>query len=132
MGKRYAIWNKKDNIITPIMENLTSAQWIERYPAAGNPNITVVCSAGIVNGGFFGVLETMVMRYESEGCDFSACNTDEEKLSAIESFLDAREAEEKVSAENSAASADVTADSLASIAASLEFQNMMALPDVEV
>ena len=122
---RYAIWNKTDNIITPVMENLTAEQWIERYPAAGNPNITVVCAAGVVNGGFFGVLETMVLQYEAEGCDFSECKTDEEKLSAIEAFLDAKEAESK-------ANADMTADSLASIAASLEFQNMMALPDVEV
>ena len=57
--KRYAIWNKRDPVITPVGEVLTAQQWIARYPAAGLESITVVCSAGEINGGFFGTLGQM-------------------------------------------------------------------------
>ena len=83
---RYAIWNKKDNIITPIGEVLTAEQWIERYPVAGLDSITVVCGAGEINGSFFGTLGQMVTMYEDNGCDFSECKTNEEKLAKIEAF----------------------------------------------
>ena len=125
---RYAIWNKSDPIITPIGEVLTAAQWIERYPVAGLATITVVCAGGEINGAFFGTLGSMVETFTKEGCDFSACITDEDKLAAIEAFEDAREAE----AQNAAiANEELTASSLASIAASLEYQNMMTLDDIE-
>lgn len=102
---RYAIWNKKDPIITPIGEVLTAEKWIERYPVAGVASITVVCAAGEVNGAFFGTLGQMVSMYEKQGCDFSACETAEDKLAAIEVFEDAREAEAKAAAEEAAAAA---------------------------
>lgn len=125
--KKYAIWNKKDNIITPIGEVLTPEQWIERYPVAGLDSITVVCAAGEVNGGFFGTLGQMVQMYEAQGCDFSACTTDEEKLEAIEAFEDAVNADD-----GTISNEELTATSLASIAASMEYQNMMTLEDTEV
>lgn len=88
--KRYAIWNKTDPIITPIGEVLSAEQWIARYPVAGIDSITVVCAAGEINGAFFGTLGQMVQLYESQGCDFSACETAEDKLNAIEAFEDAK------------------------------------------
>lgn len=134
--KRYAIWNKTDPIITPIGEVLTAEQWISRYPVAGVPTITVVCGGGEVNGSFFGTLGQMVDMYEKEGCVFTDDMTAEEKLEAIEAFEDEREATAKAQAEEKAemeaANAEMNAMSLASIAAQLEFQNMMALPDEEV
>ena len=134
--KRYAIWNKTDPILTPIGEVLTSEKWIERYPIAGVPSITVVCAGGEINGGFFGTLGQMVDMYTKQGCDFSACETAEDKLDAIEAFEDAREAEQtaqaKAQAETTAANEELTAVSLASIAASMEYQNLMTLDDVEV
>lgn len=99
---RYAIWNKQDPIITPIGEVLTAAKWIERYPVAGIDSITVVCAGGEINGAFFGTLGQMVEMYTKEGCDFSACETAEDKLSAIEAFEDAREAEAQAAAEAAA------------------------------
>jgi hypothetical protein len=133
---KYAIWNKQDPILTPIGEVLSAEKWIERYPIAGVPSITVVCAAGEINGGFFGTLGQMVQIYEKEGCDFSECTTPEEKLAAIEAFEDAREAAARAKAEedaaNKAANEELNAASLASIAAQLEFQNMMTLDDVEV
>ena len=89
--KRYSIWNKKDNILTPVGEVLTPEQWIERRPIAGVESITVVCSAGEINGAFFGTLGAMVQTYEKEGADFSACTTPEEKLAVIEAFEDERD-----------------------------------------
>lgn len=85
---RYAIWNKKDPIITPIGEVLTAEQWIQRYPVAGLETVKVVCADGEVNGAFFGTLGQMVKMYGDRGCDFTACTTDEDKLAAIEAFED--------------------------------------------
>lgn len=121
---RYAIWNKQDPVITPIGEVLTAAQWIERYPVAGLDSITVICAAGEINGAFFGTLGQLTDSYTHQGCDFSACKTAEEKLAAIEAFEDARNAAARESSNE-----DLTATSLASIAASLEYQNMMSLED---
>lgn len=90
--KRYAIWNKKDPIITPIGEVLTAEQWKERYPVAGVNSITVVCGAGEINGAFFGTLGQMVQMYEAQGADFSECESDEDKLAVIEAFEDAMNA----------------------------------------
>lgn len=126
--KRYSIWNKKDIVLTPIGEVLTAQQWIERYPIASIDSITVVCAAGEINGGFFGTLGSMIDTYANMGCDFSACTTPEEKLDAIEAFLDAQEAERR----NAVTNEELTASSLASIAASLEYQNMLTLEDTEV
>lgn len=134
--KKYAIWNKKDPILTPIGEVLTAEKWIERYPIAGVPSITVVCAGGEINGGFFGTLGQMVDLYTKQGCDFSACETAEDKLAAIEAFEDAREAEQtakaKAQAEATAANEELTAASLASIAANMEYQNLLTLDDTEV
>lgn len=129
--KKYAIWNKEDPVITPIGEVLTAEQWIERYPVAGLASVTVLCGAGEINGAFFGTLGQMVAHYEEQGCDFSACTTDEEKLAVIEAFDDEREAAEAEAAAEAQAKEELQATSLASIAASLEYQNMLTLEDVE-
>lgn len=118
--KRYAIWDKKSPIITPIGEVLTAEQWKERYPVAGVPSITVVCGAGEINGAFFGTLGQMVQMYAAQGADFSACITNEDKLDVIEAFEDA------MNAPSGEASAEER------IAAALEYQVMASLPDEEV
>lgn len=125
--KRYAIWNKKDPIITPIGEVFTADKWVERYPVAGLETITVVCSAGEINGGFFGTLGQMKKMAENDGADFSTCTTDEEILEAIEAWEDAKNAPS-----DEPSNEELTATALTSIAASMEFQNMMSLPDEEV
>lgn len=125
--KRYAIWNKKDPIITPIGEVLTPEQWISRYPVAGLETTTVICAAGEVNGAFFGTLGQMVQMYEAEGCDFSDCTTPEEKLARIEEFDAAKKAAAKAAAEEAA----MTPTTDERIAAALEYQVMSTLPDEE-
>lgn len=89
---KYAIWNKTDPILTPIGEVISAEKWIERYPIAGLDSIKIVCAGGEINGAFFGTLGSMVEMYTKEGCDFSACVTDQDKLDAIEAFEDARNA----------------------------------------
>ena len=133
---KYAIWDKTSPVITPVGEVFSAEQWIQRYPVAGIETITVVCAGGEINGGFFGTLGEMVRRAEAEGCDFSECVTNEQKLEKIEAFEIAMAAETRAkaqeAAEAEAQNATITADSLASIAASMEYQNMMTLEDVEV
>ena len=89
--KRYAIWDRETEVITPIGEILSPEEWMERYPVARK--LTTVCSAGDINGGFFGVLSQMKLMYENEGADFSEATTDEEVLEVIEAFEDARNEE---------------------------------------
>lgn len=113
MAKRYAIWDKKTDIITPIFEILTPEQWMERYPVARLDHITVVCSAGEINGGFFGTLGQLETLYAGMGVDFSNCHTPEEKLDAIEAYEDGAKDKDVVRADER-------------IAAALEYQNMMA------
>lgn len=90
--KRYAIWNKQDEILTPVGEVFTPEEWMERYPVARLARITVVCAAGEVNGAFFGTLGQMKEIFKARGCDFSACTTNEEILETIEAFEDAMNA----------------------------------------
>ena len=84
---------------------------------AGVPSITVVCGAGEINGSFFGTLGQMVQIYENQGADFSACETNEDKLAVIEAFEDAM----------NTPSTEPTTDER--IAAALEYQVMASLPD---
>lgn len=110
--RRYAIWDKTSPVITPIGEVFSPEQWIERYPVAGVPSITVVCSAGEINGAFFGTLGQMVQMYTAQGADFSACTTDEEKLEVIEAFEDEMNApsSEPTAEERQAAALEAIAD----------------------
>lgn len=123
---RYAIWNKQDPILTPVGEVLTAEQWMDRYPVARLENITIVCGGGEINGSFFGTLGQMKELYGAQGCDFTGCETGQAVLEAIEAFENARNApREGVSNE------ELTAASLASIAASMEYQNLLTLDDVQ-
>ena len=126
MTKRYAIWDKRSPILTPIGEVLSAEKWIERYPIAGVDSVTVVCAAGEINGAFFGTLGQMVQMYDAQGADFSACVTAEDKLAVIEAFEDEQNAPSNV-----VSNEELTATSLASIAASMEYQNMLTLEDEE-
>ena len=116
---RYAIWDKQSPILTPIGEVLSAEKWIDRYPIAGISTIKVVCAGGEINGAFFGTLGQMTEMYSKMGCDFSACESDQDILDAIEAFEDAQ----------NAPSDEPTTDER--IAAALEYQVMASLPDEE-
>lgn len=128
---KYAIWNKQDPVLTPVGEVLTAEQWIQRWPLAGVDTITVVCAGGEINGAFFGTLGQMVDMYTKQGCDFSTCETAEDKLAAIEAFEDAREAEAAeaaaAAAEQEASAAERQAAALEAIAAGQTTENAAAV-----
>lgn len=88
--KQYQIWNKQDPVLTPSGAIFTAEQWLEKYPIARLDSIVVVLAAGEINGALFATLGDMMRRAEADGCDFSSCTTNEEKLQAIEDFEDAR------------------------------------------
>lgn len=117
--KRYAIWDKRSQVITHKGQVYSPEQWMEKHPAAALDSVVVVCAAGEINGGFFGTLDQMRLKREGMGADFSECTTDEEVLEVIEAFdaAQATKAAEAVSAEER-------------IAAALEAQNLMAMEDV--
>lgn len=133
--RKYAIWNKMDPVITPSGAIFTAEQWMDKYPIARLDSITIVGAAGEINGALFATLGQMVERATAEGCDFSDCTTDEEKLQAIEDFENARDAEFAARAAEEAATKaaqeEINTTSLASIAASMEYQNMLTLDDAE-
>ena len=120
MLKRYAVWDKQSPVIVPAGKVFTAEQWKEKYPVAELDSVIVVCAAGEVNGAFFGTLGQMEQMYAAQGCDFSGCETAEEKLEVIEAFEDAL----------NAPSTEPTADER--IAATLEYQVMASLPDETV
>lgn len=113
--RRYAIWNKKTDIITPIGEVLTPEQWIERYPWIRIEGLVPVVAAGVFSGGLIAELSQMKSMCEAEGATFEDGLTNEELLSAIEAFEDTR---------NKEAASEVSAEER--IAAALEYQNMLA------
>lgn len=132
--RHYAIWDKKTPVITPIGEVLQPEEWIAKYPVAGLDNVNVVCAAGEINGAFFGTLGQMMQRYE-DVIDFSQFETPDEKLAAMEAYdaeqaaIAATAAAEKEAVAN--INEELTATSLAAIAAAMEYQNMMTLDDID-
>ena len=121
MAKKYQIWNKVSNIYTPVGEELSPEDWIARYQWIKLPNTVPVVAAGLFNGAFIGELNEMRAMCENQGADFSECLTGEEILEVIEAF------EDKLNAP-----ADAIPSAEERIAAALEFQVMMSLPDAEV
>ena len=133
---KYQIWNGTDTVYTygPPYK-FTPEEWIAKYPWA-EVSPCVISGEGAINGSFCMPLADMVAQAANRGCDFSACTTDAEKLATLEAFEQEEAAKEaEAAAESKATSAmngELTAMSLASIAASMEYQNMMTLPDEEV
>lgn len=83
---RYKIYDNKSNVLTYAGEELTAEQWLERYPWAKVAKMIV--GGGIINGACALVFDDYVESMRKAGCDFSACETDEDYLAAIEDFED--------------------------------------------
>ncbi len=126
MGTKYQIWNTTDPVITPVGEYLTPEQWISRYPAAAH--IPYVIAAGEINGAFCSPLAQLEAIYTNRGCDFTECVTGDDKITVIEAYEEAQ----KALAAEKAIESSVQAQSLATIAANLEYANLLTLEDVGV
>ena len=125
---RYQIWDEVSRVITPSGRVFTPEEWMIEWPMAALPEIELVISGGTVNGGFCAVYDDFVDMYENMGCDFSACESKQDFLNAIEAFENKMN-EPRVS--DALTNEELTATSLASIAASLEYQNMLTLEDID-
>lgn len=84
--RKYAIWNKKDDIYTPSGRKFTAKEWLDNYSWASHPDAVPVIANGILNGAFIGELSQMKSMCESQGCVFSEGLTNEEILEVIESW----------------------------------------------
>lgn len=116
MAKRYVLWDKKSDVLTPVGEVLKPEQWIDRRPIAGV--VKTVVSGGTINGAFFGVYDDMINLYTKQGCDFSECVTEQDHLDTIETFEDnLNKVQENV----------ISTDER--IASALEAQVLMSMPD---
>ena len=115
---RYQIWNKTDNIITPVGEVLSPAEWIERYPMANI--VDIIIGGGTINGNVCMEYTSTVETYKEMGCDFTGCESKQDYLDAIENFETAQTAtpENYVSDETR-------------IADALEDLVVLGMPDVE-
>ena len=129
---RYKIWNKEDNLITPIGEVLTPEQVFIKYPMARLPQLNFIIIDGAISMGVFmeftqtkEVYESKIIEMastpdmmESEVLelkqDYANCNP-QEVLDLI-TFME----------DNPPASAPTAEERIAS---ALEFQNLLALPD---
>lgn len=121
---KYQIWNRKDVIITPSGEVFTPDQWIAKHPICGIETIKMVISGSTINGSLLYEFNSFKQRLEKMGCDFSGCETDQEYLDKIEVF-------EKEQSEQAQATEEQTQATQERIAAALEAQVLLSLPDEE-
>ena len=108
---RYAIWDKKSDIYTPVGEKLTAEQWMHRYGWAAIPGVKMVIGGGAINGTVAMEFDSMVEMYVAQGMEIPEGTTDEEILALIEAW-ETRPIETEASAEER-------------IAAALEYQNLL-------
>lgn len=121
---KYKIWDKKSDIYTPGRDkdtgknHFTAEEWLERYAWAQNPDAKMIISNSVINGSVALEFNATIEHYKRLGCDFSQCQSDDDYLHAISDFEDNPPfANEPTNEER--------------IAAALEAQVMMALPDSE-
>ena len=114
---RYKIWNRTESLITPIGEVLSPEQVMERYPASALETMKYVICDGPVSMAVFMEFESTKEHYRSLGVPITEDMSDQQVLDAITTF-EQTPPEPVPSAEERIASA-------------LEFQALLALPDIE-
>lgn len=117
---RYVIWDETSRVIVPTGKVFTAEEWLDRYPMARLEDIYLVISGGTINGAFCQEYTSFVDIYTHQGCDFTGCETMQDHLDRIEQFEDERNTVN-----------DNYINPEERIAAALEAQVMMAMPDEE-
>ena len=117
---RYKIWDREETIYTPSGAIFTAEEWIERHGWISNPKAIPVIADDLINGGLLSELNQMKKNAIAQGATFEEGLSNEELLEAIEAFEDEM---------NTPKEAGVSAEER--IAAALEAQVMMSLPDEE-
>ena len=91
MGKKYAVWNGTDDIITPSGASFTAAEWASKYAWAKSPKTRMIIGAGVINGTVAYELFQTADQYRSMGADIPENITvdDADKvIDAIEAWED--------------------------------------------
>lgn len=114
---KYKIWDRETDLITPIGEVLTPEEVFARYPASRLPNMKYVICDAPISMAVFMEFEATKEHYKRLGVPITDDMTDQEVLDAI-SYWEENPPEPEPTAEER-------------IAAMLEFQSMMMLPDNE-
>lgn len=114
---KYKIWDKQEDLITPIGEVLTKEEVFERYPMARLENMKFIICDAPINMGVFMEFEQTKESYKQMGAEITDGMTDQEILDAITAF------------ENKPQEAMPTPEER--IASAMEFQSMMMIPPME-
>lgn len=114
---KYKIWDKQTTLVTPVGEVLTPTQVIQRYPAAAVDGMKYVIADQATSMAVFMELEATKEHYKRLGVPITDGMTDQEVLEAITHW------------EENPPEPEPTAEER--IAAAMEFQNIMMLPDIE-
>lgn len=112
---RYKIWDRETDLVTPIGEVLTPEQVFARYPASSLADMKYIICDAPISMGVFMEFEATKEHYKRLGVPITDDMTDQEVLDAISCWE-----------ENPPESAPTAEER---IAAMLEFQSMMMLPD---
>ena len=112
---RYTIWDKQSNLITPIGKELTPEEVFAEYPAARLPNMKYIICDAPISMGVFMEFEATKEHYKRLGVPITDEMDDQEVLDAISDW------------EENPPEPEPTAEER--IAAMLEFQAMMMLPE---
>lgn len=112
---RYKIWDRETDLVTPVGEVLTPEQVFARYPASSLPNMKYIICDAPISMGVFMEFEATKEYYKRLGVPITDDMTGQEVLDAISYWEENPPAPEPTAEER--------------IAAMLEFQSMMMLPD---
>lgn len=119
---RYAIYDNESSVITPIGEELTAEQWLNRHPWGRRTKMVV--GGGVINGNVAFVFDELVSNYAKLGANFAMCTSDQDFLDVIEKFQDAQN-----SADNKPLSTD---ERIANALEDLVVLRMEDLPEEEL
>jgi len=132
---KYKIWDKEETLITPIGEVLTKQEVFERYPSARLPQFEFVICDGPNTLSVWDEFTNLKAIVKPRIIDMASTpdTTEAEKLEMIDDYnaLEPQEVLDLITfMEENPPIPEATAEER--IASALEFQNLLALDDVEV
>ena len=114
---KYKIWDKSENLVTPTGKVLTPQEVFLQYPAAAIEGMKYIIADQPINMAVFMEFESTKNAYKQMGAPITDDMTDQEVLDAI-TYFEEHPPEPAPTPEER-------------IAASLELQSMLQMPDVD-
>ena len=132
---KYKIWNKQDNLITPVGEVLSPQQVYKKFPASQLTGIDYIVLDSPISMGVFMQYDQTFNIYRNMICERAITDDmTEDEIAEVYADYDAQSVDEFLHAleyfEDNPIEQEATAEER--IAAALEMANILALPDVEV